>query len=215
MKPTIVDHYGVHRASNGLLYIIQDDEQNSRGLNVKSNIKVKTHRRLPVTHDLRLEDGTLSDSDARAIAALEKNKLGRLFLPIPTNAGKIVFIEDFDVNHYDLMAATMLSNPIPRVPVVAAWRLTTGELAGQARRTNIQPFVITGVTPRWMKEYGSQIVDLYRMGTRPLVLVGSSDVVLPPEIERVRGTAIRKVANLSDHPANVGGIYLRNWMRKQ
>lgn len=213
MKQAIVDHYGVHLAPNGLMFLIQDDEQNARGLNVRSNIKVKTHRRLPVTHDLRLEDRALSASDLSTLASLEKNKLGRLLLPIPTNAGRIVYINDYDVNHYDLMTATTLSNPVPRVPVAAAWRVTESELAGQSRRTNIQPYVVTGVTPKWMKQNGSQIVDLYRLGTRPLILVGSNDVVLPPEIERVRGTAIKKAARLEY--ANAGGVYLRNWMRNQ
>jgi len=214
MRAVTVDHYGVHRSPNDLLFLIQEDEQNARGLNVKSNIRVRTHRRLPVTHALRLEDGALSATDSGIVNYLEGSRLGRLFLPTPNHQGEMVYIEEDKVAFNNVVTSTLLSNPMPRPPVIPAWRTTPGEIAGQSRRTNIQPYIITAITPRWMRENGSRLVDLFRVGTRPLILLGSSDVVVPTEIIRTSGTAFSKLRKLEAPPQQVGGIYLKNWMRK-
>lgn len=212
MKKLLVDHYGVHQSPNGLKFLVQEDEQNARGLNVQSNIKVRTYRNALPTHAITLVHDGLRSPDAGAhLSWLENDKLGKLLLPNPDNAGVVVFV-DPTVSTTDILKATKLTSST-KPPVTVAWMMTLAEARLQARLTNVQPYIIYGVTPRWMSEMGDRIVELFRLGTRPLILVGSSDVVLPNEVKRISGRAFRKVAQLDLPLEKVGGYFLREKMR--
>lgn len=215
MKKLLVDHYGVHRSPTGLNFLIQDDEQNERGLNVQSNIKVRAYRSASVTHAITLVHDGLLGTDARDFLSwLEADRLGKLLLPNPDNAGVVVYVDVDDVNTpaNKLVKATRLTSAT-KPPVTVAWLMTLAEARLQARLTNVQPYIIYGVTPRWMSEMGDKIVELFQLGTRPLILVGSSDVVLPNKVSRVSGRAFKKVAGSNLPLEKIGGYFLREKMR--
>lgn len=211
MKKLLVDHYGVHLSPNGLNFLIQEDEQNARGLNVQSNIKVRAYRNASPTHAIDLvHDGLRSADDRTYLSWLENDQLGKLFLPDPANAGIVVYVDTVPV--YNLIQATRLSSPT-KPPLTVAWMMTLAEARLQARLTNVQPYIIYGVTPSWMSDVGEKIVHLFQLGTRPLILVGSSDVVLPKGVKRLRSTAFRKVAQFDVSLETIGGYFLREKMR--
>lgn len=214
MKKLQVDHYGVHQAPNGLTFLLQEDEQNSRGLNVQSNLKVRTYRSAAPTHSINLVFDGLSSADDRALLNwLESDKLGKLLLPNPDNAGTVVFVADeHHIPAQNFVVSTRLTSAT-KPPVTVAWLMTLAEARLQARLTNVQPYIIYGVTPKWMNEMGDKVVELFQLGTRPLILVGSSDVVLPPKVRRLRGTAFRKVAEKNFDLKKIGGHFLRERMR--
>jgi len=214
MNKQRTDHYGVHLASNGLWFLIQNDEQNERGLlNVKSNIAVKTHRNRPVSHSIRLGSGELGDDlSAATLEWLSRDKLGSLLLPDPRNAGRVVFVEEDPKLHNQIYLVGSLTSSI-RAPVRLAWTVTLGEAKAEFRLTNVQPFIITGVTPKWMAQHGSEIAALFRAGTRPLILVGSSDVVIPREVqERLKPGAFRRLGKHTPQQLEqMGSSFLQKW----
>ena len=214
MKKLQVDHYGVHQSPNGLNFLIQEDEQNERGLNVQSNIKVRTYRSASPTHAITLVfDGLPSSDDRTLLSWLEGDRLGKLLLPDPDNAGQIVFVDETTIGYTDnLVRASRLSSST-KPPVTISWMMTLAEARLQARLTNVQPYIIFGVTPAWMASLGDKIVQLFEFGSRPLILVGSEDVVLPPKVKRLRGTAFRKISERGLSLEAIGGHYLREKMR--
>ena len=214
MKKLQVDHYGVHQDPNGLTFLLQDDEQNSRGLNVQSNLKVRAYRSAATTHAIKLVfDGLSSPDDRTLLSWLENDQLGKLLLPNPDNAGKVVFVtDDHHIPAQNFVTSTRLTSAI-KPPVTVAWLMTLAEARRQARLTNVQPYIIYGVTAAWMSDLGGKIVQLFELGTRPLILVGSSDVVLPPKVRRLRGTAFKKVAEKNFDLETIGGHFLREKMR--
>lgn len=215
MKQNQIDHYGAH-LSNGLWFLVQDDEQNERGLsNVRSNLEVKTHRRLPPTHSIRLGVGELNDSERATLESLKKSTLGKLLLPNPNNAGKVVYVEDSTGLTEGAYRAANLSSHTS-IPIRPSFSVSLAEARGQARLTNVQPFIISDVTASWMTKHGSEILSLFRAGTRPLILVGASDVVLPRSVRRVKGTAFRKVKNESvETLRRIGSVALKEWFNEQ
>ena len=211
MKQNQVDHFGAHQ-SNGLWFLVQDDEQNERGLsNVRSNLEVKTHRRLPATHSIRLGVGELTDSERLTLESLKKSTLGKLLLPNPDNGGKIVYVEDSSGLTEGAYRSANLSTHTT-MPIRPSFSVSLAEARGQARLTNVQPFIISDVTASWMTRHGSEIISLFRAGTRPLILVGASDVVLPRGLRRVKGTAFRKVKAISPQSLQrIGSVALKEW----
>lgn len=216
MSKQQVDHYGVHLSSNGLWFLIQGDEQNERGLqNVKSNITVKTHRSRLFSHTIRLGVLELDDDLTAAIGWLGKDKLGKLLLPNPDNAGRVVFVEEDTTSSSTIYHAVNLTTPSGLQPIRPAWMVTLGEARGEYRLTNVQPFIITDVTPRWMAKEGAEIASLFRSGTRPLIFIGSRDVVLPREVEaRLNGRVFKKLAGFSASDLQkIGSYFLQSWMK--
>lgn len=214
MKTKQVDHYGVHLSPNGLWFLIQDDEQNERALpNVKSNISVKTYRRQPPTHSIRLGVGELSADNRATLEWLRNDKLGKLLLPSPDNAGRVAFVQEDSWYIQTVHDAMWLTSPT-HMPIRPSWMMTMAEARAQSRLTNVQPFIITDVTAKWMTDYGSKVIALFRLGTRPLILIGSSDVVLPREIKtRMKMTAFRKMKSISaEQLQNIGSVHLKDWI---
>lgn len=212
MKLKRTDHFGVHEAPNGMFYLIQDDEQNIRGLNVKSYIKVVPWRNGQCPHDIRLvSDGLLSAHDRSVLGALDLDPLGRLLLPRWDNSGTVVFLDEKEsvypaLSEWDMALGGVEGNKS------AAWLMTIGEARRESRLTNIAPYIIYSVTPAWLSKEGEKIVEIFRNGTRPLILVGRRDVVLPNHITRVENHALMDLTNL-EQPKLAGATYLKERMR--
>lgn len=212
MRQKRVDHFGVHESENGMFYLIQDDEQNTRGLNVKSNIKVTTWRRGLSPHDIRLvSEGLLSPNDRRILSKLERDALGQLLLPRWDNAGKIVYISGTDLHFHESTSLGLLgiTEPISQ----PAWLMTLGEARKQARVTNLAPYIIYDVNASWFGTGGDKIVNTFRGGTRPLILIGNSDVVLPNYVSRVTQDCLTDFKKIKSPLKEVGSIYLKELMK--
>lgn len=212
---TKLETYGAHLSPNGLWVLIQDiAEQNARRLNIKSGLKVHAYRGAGCPHAVVLPlSGTLSDDASALLGALESDPVGKLLLPSPGKAGQIIYIDSSDVNNVHIQEAMALTSPSHVLPMKYAWMTNEADLKRESKLTNLQPFVVIDVNMRWMKQYGYKAISMFSLGTRPLILVGDRDVILPSEVKRRRGTIFKKIHKAQRSLKEIGAYHLLNWMR--
>lgn len=215
MKNTkiLIDHFGVHLSPDGLWFLEQEgNSQNARGLDVRSPFMVKTARAANCPHSILLADRGLTDLDLTSQSKLLKNALGRMFLPIPSPP-QIVFVEQTPERLQKVLNLLALNSPHGN-GIMPAWMATPGALRATYRSTNIQPLVITNIDVRWMTQ-NRYLLDLLLTGTRPIILLGDADVVLPTIVKRLDGKMLDKIKIKNVNLSRIGANTLYKFMRNE
>jgi len=127
-------------------------------------------------------------------------------LPIPRPPGaKTFFLQDGpQIPSELLLGLARLSSPVS-LPVKPMWMLRKAIIRRELEATNLQPFVVTGITSshRAMME---MLVEYAQYTARTIVMVGTPEVVVPPSVERIEtGLDESMLADLEQLPMEVIG----------
>lgn len=138
-------------------------------------------------------------------------------LPIPREPGdRAFYFEDpYDDLNLHLSCLSRLSSPIKSV-MRPAWMIRSDQVEFEMSRTNVQPWILTQVTPK-DQDLVTRITKSSAYLPRTVILTGKSEVVVTAPMKRVV-TRIRDVdlkAMISQPLENIGATVLRRFARKE
>lgn len=211
---TTVMNYGVHQSPDGLTWLLQDGSaQNARDLKVKCPIKVTAPRGTVCPHAIDLGVGEPGAGELQFVERIAADPLTSAFLPLPGRKA-FFFVTDEGERLQVLQDLFMLSSP-QRGYTQPAWLLSPAESKNFPSTTNIMPFLIFGVKVKWLARE-ADMVETFRYGTRPLILVGDRDCVLPSWVERPSTKLLDELKVKETEALNLkhaGAWTLRQFMR--
>jgi hypothetical protein len=148
---------------------------------------------------------------------LVDDDLAQAMLPLPKRDSGIFFVEESDPVHTIVVMLSKMSSPIYPI-VVPIWTVTPQAIANELLTTNVQPYVLYGVSAKHTK----LIADLAKIcltAPRTLVLMGASDVVLPSNVRRIKTRLTSTQYSLSNMMVlpweSLGAHVVRKYMRNE
>jgi hypothetical protein len=215
----VVAHYGIHADEIGVMFLEQGrGSTNAVGLNKKSGLVVKLPSgKKHCNHMIPLSIPVPADQHWDAFAALLDDPLVRAMLPIPKADGGVYFVETQPNLDQVLVLLSKMSSPIHNI-VVPAWMLTPQAIVTELQSTNVQPFVIVGVEPQHSQML-SQVAQAAPFLPRKVVFVGTSDVIVPPNVQRLKTKLASQAYQMADLMVlpweALGAVVVRKFMRKE
>lgn len=143
--------------------------------------------------------------------------LVQAMLPVPREPGNnLFFVEDphDDLGNY-IATLSRLSSPINRT-YKPCWTVKVKDLERELTTSNIQPLVLTQTNVK-CQPIVSTIGKLALYCPRPVIIVGNGDVVVGPNIKRIK-TNIRSfdLQDLMTLPMeNIGAALIRRYARRE
>jgi hypothetical protein len=230
--PTKVSYFGIHWSEAGIAFLEQEKAQktlrqrpepsgsNALGLAVKSSFFVEPPKRqMRCPHLIPL---AVTNPDVRHLEAfyeLADDPLVQVLLPVPKDDAGSFYLNQSDFPDEKLsLYLTLLcqmSSPVTSL-VTPIWALTLPQIMDELNLTNVAPLVLTGVTSAHT-ELVNKVGQVVAHAPRTLLLVGASDVALPPIFTRVRSKlAGRPLEQLMLLPWSVlGAVCVRRYMRNE
>lgn len=143
--------------------------------------------------------------------------LVQAMLPIPKPMGQSAYYVEDPYDDLGLYLATLsrLSSPIQRI-IKPAWTMKAKQLEKELSSSNMQPLVLVQVDVK-CQPVVDMIGKLINYAPRPVIMVGASDVVVRPPIQRIN-TEIRKhdLQDLMTLPLeNLGATMIRRYARNE
>ena len=213
-----MDHYGVHLAPDGLYWLVQENGgQNARGLSIKCPFVVRPKPRVGCPHRLSLNSRTSGAVDLSFVNAIAGNALTRAFLPIPQEP-KAFFVEENSHVVSDVLFKLLDLSGAGLSSITDPMFMTPKDMLHRAGCSNIAPFVVTGMSVKWMAKSG-ELLNAFR-NSRTLIISGDPDCVLPSWIERVSNRDLLQMApqlseTRSSRLRGDGEAALTQWMRQE
>lgn len=208
-----MDRYGVHQLPDGLSWLLQPEGgTNARNLNVKCPFVVRPKPRAGCPHDFYLGRAEDSSDYVDLINALDGNALTRAFLPFPKKEPQAFFVDaEYDQEIYQLLGIgrTWYTS------ITSSWLATPTKLHNAGIASNLTPYVVNNVDVKWMAK-NEHVLATMRNGSRPLVIVGHPDCVIPSWIKRVDDVNFAEVAkDVRKWGGPLGDIVLKLFMKEE
>jgi len=183
-----VSHHGLHWADGGIAFLHQDEMvTNALGLPIPSPFEVRlpAGRRASCNHRIQLPAEAPHPLHAEQLELLRKDPLFAALLPLPPVTGGIIRVnaESVRLRPY-LSCLSRLTSPIYRTMVQPFWLTTMARVLSELTVTNLQPLVLTDIGGIHQQTL-TMILQAAPMFPRPLILVSSSFLILPPEVQQI------------------------------
>lgn len=213
-RAVAVECFGLHWIDN-IAWLVQSDEVvNFVGLRQKIRIKNPGGE---CPHQIPTEAEDPDQKSWKSFLNLASDPLVRAMLPIPHPPGsRTFFLQDGPrVSSELLLGLARLSSPVS-LPVKPMWMLRKAIIRRELEATNLQPLIVTGITShhRAMME---MLVEYAQYTPRTTILVGASEVVVPPSVERIETKLDQGVcAEIEQLPMEViGALIIRRHARME
>lgn len=218
MVHIVVPNYGVHWASNGIAWL-----QQGRG----AAPAVAVHEKSPFVvqlpgyrkhcnHQITLSNPVPNNHHWEFIERAISDPLFQAMLPVPKSDDGLYFIEDGEGNLTRLLVTlARMSSPI--FPVVQqAWQIDPIKLLNRLGNTNIQPIVVVGFEAKHNSTL-SKLTSGAAQSPSKLVITGTREVVLPPNVKRITTTMDKyDLDEIIQLPLeSLGAVVLKKYMRNE
>ena len=186
----IVPYYGIHWDNKRVAYLMQGrGGTNAIGLKERAPFQVHLPKGLKhCNHQIPLANPVPNDYHWDYFLELLRDPLVSAMLPIPKERGErgVYYLVDDTPRGESTAVLVMLAKMASPIynPVMPIWTKTAEEILTELQQTNVQFLVLTGVEPKH-SEMIARIAKAAAHLPRKLMLVGASDVVVPPGVERV------------------------------
>lgn len=212
MKPTPVDHYGLHWDKSVAWLHQERGTTNFLGMTQKSPFQVVDtglcNHVIPVSSPLpdRLQWAEF--------ARILDDPLTTAMLPIP-NGGAYFIADPKDELSLFLTSLARLSSPIRSI-VKPIWTMTSNQIQKALRESNIQPLVLSQATAKDQKLL-SELAKLAHYTPRTVIVTGGADLVIPAPMQRIvtqlRSTNIHDLMTMPLE--TIGATILRRHARRE
>lgn len=207
----LLHQFGLHELE-GVKYLVQNRRECFNFIGLKDNPKVSVaapagmlcpHRFTPQPR--------LNDEGLDHLNWVSGAQFVNLFLPKP-RPGRLVFVHSRHHGLNELAKEAAKLSCMQGIVTSPIWGMTTRAVMKASTLSNISPIVLTGArfehTP-----IVTTLKQIAESGTRPIIVVGSKDVLVPKDVEQVEVAhpveiALRKLATMN-MPA-LGWEVLRN-----
>jgi hypothetical protein len=183
-----VSMYGLHWTPEGIAYLHQArGSQNFLSMRAPSPFLVVPSKRAMCNHLFPTGAPVPDVIHWKQFQALARDPLVQAMLPIPKQdheAGVYVMEDTNDELNLTLLTLSRMSSPL--TPIVRRiWYFSQSDLSNELDRTNVQPLVLTGATPKHQKLLDT-VIEQSRYSARRVIVTGTADLIVSKPATRLK-----------------------------